>query len=449
MILMKNLKKFNLLLMVLSSIILLGNSFLLVGNSTNLKYQNDFNLPNNSNSISPFWNFSLGEDEYVEAVAISSDGGYITAASNKIVSGIVLESTVYLFNNSLTGIIKPVWNFSISNEFCSIGISADGSSIVVGSGYDDSKVYFFDYLNPIPIWNYSAGEGRVYDVWISNDGYYIAAASGSNKAFLFNKTGPSPLWEVSTTGLALRVDASSNARFITVTDNARKLYLFNKSIITPEWTYSFSSDMSSALSMSADGNYIVSGSEAVYLFDKSIPIPIWTYPTSNYVRSVRITPDGRYIVAGCYDNNIYFFDRLNSTPIWSYLTGGELAAVDISDDGNYIVAQSLDDYMYLFNKDNSTPIGKYKLDGVSGMTYDYRLEISSDSKYVVAGGRNYLYIFDLGSIINSPDPPDPDPDPDPRELIIPGYKILSAFLIITILVSVTINYKKLKQSIKM
>jgi len=76
--------------MVLSSIILLGNSFLLVGNSTILKYQNDFSLLNNSNSgptISPFWNFSLGENEYVKAVAISSDGAYITAACNTIVNG--------------------------------------------------------------------------------------------------------------------------------------------------------------------------------------------------------------------------------------------------------------------------------------------------------------------------------------------------------------------------
>jgi WD40 repeat protein len=428
------LKKPNLLLILLPLIFILGNFFLLTEYSTNLKDQTDFNLLYNYNSGSTtsqlLWNFSLDEDEYVKAVAISSDGAYIAAACN----GPGYNATVYLFNNSLSGIKKTLWNYSISNGLYSIGISANGSRIVVGGGDDDRRVYFFDYLDPIPLWNYSIG-GWVYDVWISNDGYYIAAASGSKKAFLFNKTG-SPVWEVSTTGLALRVEASSNASLIAVTDNADNLYLFNKSTSIPEWTFPFSSDMSSALSISADGNYIVSGGEATYLFNKSSSIPIWVRPTPHYIRSVRITPDGSYIVAGGWDNFIYYFNRLSSTPLWSCLTGGNIAAVDISDNGDYIVAQSDDDYLYSFNKNSSVPMWIYELDGVSSGSYDYRLEITSDGKYIIAGGRNYLYFFN-----NTIDPT--EPDPDPTDLKIPGYKILPAFLIVLILLSVVIIYKKL------
>jgi WD40 repeat protein len=430
------LKKFNLSLILLSLIVFLGYSFLLIGNSTTIKDQNDFNLLYNSNSASTtsqiLWNFSLGENEYVEAVAISSDGAYITAACNSLVDG---NGMMYLFNNSLSGIKNLLWNYSIINPLYSIDISANGSNIVVGGGSDDKRVYFFDYLNPIPLWNYSTGEW-VYDVWISNDGYYIAAASGSNKAFLFNRTGPSPFWEVSTAGLALRVEASSNASLIAVTDNAYNLYLFNKSTTIPEWTFPFSSDMSSALSISADGNYIVSGGEATYLFNKSSSIPIWVRPTPHYIRSVRITPDGSYIVAGGWDNFIYFFNRLSSTPLWSCLTGGNIAAVDISDNGDYIVAQSDDDYLYSFNKNSSVPMWIYELDGVSAGSYDYRLDITSDGKYIIAGGRNYLYFFN-----NTFDPT--EPDPDPTDLKIPGYKTLPAFLFVSILLSVVIIYKKL------
>ncbi|KKM25597.1 hypothetical protein LCGC14_1593360, partial [marine sediment metagenome] len=393
---MKNSKKLKSFLILCLAIILLRTPLLLTGSSTTLKVQTSINLINYSNSsptITPLWNHSLGDDQWVTALEISSDSNYIVAIYHTLNAGFAENGTIILFNNSLPEIKNLIWNYSILNSFYSVAISANGSCIVAGGGYYDKKVHFFDYLNPIPIWNYSTG-GWVYDVWISDDGQFIGAASESKKVFLFNKTGYPPFWGASISGLALRVEASSNASYIAVTDNAHKLHLFNKSSSLPEWTYSFTSDMATALSMSANGDYIVTGSEGVFLFNKNSSIPIWVYNTSQYIRSVKITPDGNHIVAGGWDNRVYLFNRLDSTPIWSYETDGILGAVDITDNGEYIVAQSSDDYVYLFTNTSSTPIWSYKLDGVQTGSYDYRLDISPDGKYIVAGGIHHIYLFE-------------------------------------------------------
>ena len=393
---MKNSKKLKSFLILCLAIILLRIPLLLTGSTTTLKVQTRINLINNSNlspAITPLWNHSLGDDQWVTALAISSDSDYIAATYHTLNAGFAENGTIILFNNSLPKIKYPIWKYSIINSFYSVAISANGSYIVAGGSSYDNTIHFFDYLNPIPIWNYSTG-GRIYDVWISNDGHFIGAASGSKRIFLFNQTSHSPYWEASISGLALRVEASSNASYIAVTDNAHKLHLFNKSSSLPEWTYSFPSDMATALSMSANGDYIVTGSEGVFLFNKNSSIPIWVYNTSQYIRSVKITPDGNYIVAGGWDNKVYLFNRSDSTPIWSYQTDGRLGAVDISDNGEYIVAQSSDDYVYLFTKASSTPIWSYKLDGVQTGSYDYRLDISPDGKYIVAGGIHHIYLFE-------------------------------------------------------
>ncbi|MFX1365885.1 MAG: WD40 repeat domain-containing protein [Promethearchaeota archaeon] len=406
---MKNLKQFNLQLLLLSAIILLGNPIFLTGSSKSLKDNFIINLYN-SNSIlptTPLWNYSLGEDQQVEAVTISSDGGYITA-SWKTLGNTNLSATIILFNNSLPEIKNPLWNYSVLKSLYDIGISANGSYIVASVYFTDFRVIFFDYLNPIPLWNYSTGDG-FSDVWISDDGFYIAVTGASEKLFLFNKTGSSPFWEASTTGSTLRVDASSNASYIVTTDNAYRLYFFNKSSSVPEWTFYFPGYTTDALSISTDGNYVATGGGAVYLFHKNSSIPIWVYNTPNYVDSIKMTPDSKYIVVGCRDRNVYFFNRLNSTPIWNYSTGGNIVAVDISDNGEYIVAQSQDDYVYLFNNASSIPIWVYKLDNV-GCCRSNKLDISSDGKYIVAGGSNYIYLFDRDLVpvpqitINNPKP---------------------------------------------
>ena len=394
--------------LLLLTCIIIGNSFF-ISESSALVYSNP--------STTPLWSYSTG-DQYVSAVAISSEGYYTTATC---------QNNVYLFDNLFSNQKSPLWNYSITNTFYSVAISANGSNIAVGGGYFDQRVFIFNTTNPLPHWIYSTG-GWVYDVDITNDGCLVAAASGTSRnVFLLNNTESPSVLGFPTTGLALRVVLSSNGSYMAVTDNAAKLYLFNTSNTSSEWVFTLSGDMSTSLSISADGNYIASGSDKVYLFRKNSSIPLWTYNTPDFVGSIKLSKDGNFLVVGgdYMDYNVYFFNRSNPIPEWTFSTRGEIASVAISDNGDYIVAQSNDHFLYLFNRNSSIPIWRYRLDGASTSSYDYSLDMSTDGKYIVAGGRQNIYLFDR-DVVNPP------------VLVIPGYSLFFIFFIIGITLSINL-----------
>jgi len=426
-----NSKRLKVHFLLLLTFMIIGNSFFISEGSA-LVYSNP--------STTPLWSYSTGK-QYVNAVAISSEGSYITAICDNHVSNINWPENgkIYLFDNLFSNQKSPLWNYSITNGFSSVAISANGSNIVVGGDYSEEKVFIFNKTNSTPQWIYSTG-GNIYDVGISNDGSLTAVASGtSRKVFLLNNTECSLISGFSTTGLTLRVALSSNGRYMAVTDNAAKLYFFNTSIISPEWSFTLSGDMSTSLSISADGDYIVSGSNKLYVFRKNSSIPLWTYSTPDYIGSVKLSKDGNYIVVGgdYMDYNVYLFNRSSPTPEWIYSTKGEITSVAISYNGDYIVAQSADHFLYLFNRNSSIPIWRYRLDGIFASSNDYSLDMSTDGKYIIAGGRHYIYLFDRDNI-KAP------------ELIISGYNLFFMFSIIglVLLISVITTFQYLKKNVK-
>jgi len=427
-----NSKRLKVHFLLLLTLMIIGNSFF-ISESSALVYSNP--------STTPLWSYSTGK-QYVSAVAISSEGSYITAICDNHVSNISLPENgkIYLFDNLFSSQKSPLWNYSITNSFSSVAISANGSYIIAGGGYFERRAYLFNYSNPTPQWTYYTN-GEVYDVEITEDGDYATAASGSRRqVFLLKNTEPFSALGFDTTGLALRVALSSNGSYMAVTDNAAKLYFFNTSRTSPEWTFTLSGDMSTSLSISADGNYIASGSDKVYFFRKNSSIPLWTYNTPDNIDSVKLSKDGNYIVVGgggYKDYNVYLFNRSSPTPEWIYSTKGEIISVAISYNGDYIVAQSADHFLYLFNRNSSIPIWRYRLDGIFASSYDYSLDMSTDGKYIIAGGRHYIYLFDRDKF-KAP------------ELIISGYNLFFMFSIIglVLLISVITTFKYLKKNVK-
>ena len=426
-----NSKRFKVHFLLLLTFIIIGNSFF-ISESSALVYSNP--------STTPLWSYSTGK-QYVSAVAISSEGSYITAICDNHVSNINMPQNgkMYLFDNMFSNKKNPLWNYSITNSFFSVAISANGSNIVGGGGYSEEKVFIFNKANSTPQWIYSTG-GNTYDVAITNDGSLTAAASGTSRnAFLLNNTESSLISGFPTTGLTLRVALSSNGKYMAVTDNAAKLYFFNTSNTSPDWDFTLPGDMSTSLSISADGNYIASGGDKVYFFMKNSSIPLWTYSTPDYVSSVKLSKDGDYIVVGgdYMDYNVYLFNRSSPIPEWIYSTKDAIISVAISYNGDYIVAQSADHFLYLFNKNSSIPIWRYRLDGAFASSYDYSLDISTDGKYIIAGGRHYIYLFDRDNI-KAP------------ELIISGYNLFFMFSIIglVLLISVITTFQYLKKNVK-
>ena len=151
--------------------------------------------------------------------AISDDGKYIV---NGNYSGYVF---LYEYNNASSTYTQK-WSHKVngSNSWvCGMGISADGSTIAVGtlifltSSYD-GELYVFNNNSPDPLWVYPGMGDMVQCVDISNDGSIIAAAgwgpmgNATPDLYLFRKTSDVPYFTLNTPGSLVCLDLSGDGK---------------------------------------------------------------------------------------------------------------------------------------------------------------------------------------------------------------------------------------------
>ena len=278
------------------------------------------------------------------------------------------------------------------------------------------------------LWSYKTG-GKVYDVSVSSDGSYIAAGSGDNKVYFFNRDGKL-LWSYEIRDLVPMVSVSSNGSYIGVWSRDGWFYLFDHEgellqsydtgwgtgrindvplsydgLYTADWyrkkVYLFdrkgmlfwireNGHSNHYISASSDGSYIaVPSCYVLYLFNREGK-ELWSYNADDWWGSVSVSPDGSYVAAASDDKKrIYLFNREGKL-LWSYDIGSPVKGVSVSSDGSYVAAGS--DKVYLFNREGmllwsyetSSPV-----DGVS---------VSSDGSYVAAGTKNEKVYFFYNSL---------------------------------------------------
>ncbi len=134
----------------------------------------------NQSDGSVIWNGFADNTE--SPVAISGDGNVIVSADN---SGFV-KTMVF---NSSSGNYEQIWQYKIpptdgfTNWASSVGISADGKTIVAGtlmfytSNFDGWVIAFDTYGDGTPKWIYSGAGDLVDDIALSDDGKVVAAAT--------------------------------------------------------------------------------------------------------------------------------------------------------------------------------------------------------------------------------------------------------------------------------
>ncbi len=143
-----------------------------------------------------------------------------------------------------------------------------------------------------------------------------------------------------------------------------------------------------SVTISQDGRYIVSGSydKSIKLWDIEKGVLIKTFKGhTNDVRSIAISQDGRYIVSGSRDNSIKLWDMEKGVLIKTF--EGHTSIVDsvtISQDGRYIVSGSYDKSIKLWDIEKGVLIKTFE-----GHTSDvYSIAISRDGHYIVSGSSN-------------------------------------------------------------
>jgi hypothetical protein len=157
-------------------------------------------------------------DQY--SPAVSYDGKYI-------VSGDFSGHLFLLEYNTVTSTYSEKWNATVngSNSWvCGMGISADGSTIAVGtlifttSGGYDGELYVFNNYSPVPVWIYQNMGDMVQCVDVSDDGSIIAAAGWGPMGnsvpdfFLFRKQSNEPYLTVNSPGSLFCLDLSPDGK---------------------------------------------------------------------------------------------------------------------------------------------------------------------------------------------------------------------------------------------
>ncbi len=327
------------------------------------------------------WVYTLtnDSDEIIFSIAISDDDNYIVVGSG--------NDNLYLFNKWSS---IPIWTYKMNYDILCVDISSDGNFIIVG--VENHKLYLFERNSPTPIWSCNLG-AAISSVSISADGNNIIAMA--TQTYAFHKTSPNPLWTMLIPGN--RIILSKDGKYFGIVSSTSINY-FNFENTNPIWTYYAGNEVVPRIAISYNGNYLCAGGQDEYLhfFNNSVAnpkIPMWSYKTNGLIRSVAISSDGKYCIAGTV-GGIYAFEKSNPNPIFSKNLLEEILSVDISSDGQYFCAGGISDWVsemgciFLFNRENSTPIFTYSPEQRVGLV---KIAANSNS-FVASSGFKFYYI---------------------------------------------------------
>jgi len=295
------------------------------------------------------WMYQLtyNNEEALSSCVISDNGKLIVVGS--------ANNNLYLFEKSSS---TPLWLYRMDDDILDVDMSANGQYIVAGA---DEDLFLFEKTSSTPLWIYSTGS-VIRNVGISSNGNYIMILTESHEICLFQKNSSSPLWNITQSfpGPYVLGEISNEGSYIVSVSNG-VIYLYNASNSAIIWQYDTGEPVISALTISANGEYLAAGGQdsKIHLFNKTGPTPIQIYSTGASVRSISLSENGTYIAAGCADG-FYLFEISNSTEKWKFITLDDAYHVAISSNGEYIigggVSYSIDiDYLYLFKKGTNTP----------------------------------------------------------------------------------------------
>lgn len=353
------------------------------------------------------WRYSTGI-EWIGAVALSSDGKYLTAQTS---------NHVYFFDTSNN---KPLWIYESTTKGNiggdvkgGVAISEDGTKIFAAL---NGKALFFDYKSNKPVWSYNLEQngGGAYGVDISKNGLYTAvamagseSAENSNVLIVFDQSGKK-LWQYHSPGNWHEVNFSQNGDLLAGSTGCpdRRGYVFSKDSAVPiikSEPLSKESPIDEAR-ISADGNLIAYGVEsgygAVVLMDKNTKKIIWKYetPQGRSVRALAMTPDGEVIGASTFGGDILLFEKKSNIPVVQLKINSAIGAFDLSDDGSIFMTGSADKKVRIFHKGESRAKAEIELNEYVG-----EVDISANGKYAAAGTSGSVYFFEtLMDLNNAP-----------------------------------------------
>lgn len=281
--------------------------------------------------------------------------------------------------------ISPDWS-SPTGSYGGADISSDGQKIVDGDYY--GNIHYYNGNGDL-IWSYPA-KGNSPVVALSSDGQYVAIGTsewganknGSKKISLVNKEGKL-LWSYPTERDIHCIAISSDGNYIaggslesqSVNVNDNKIFFFSRE---GNLLWEYTTDYVESIAISSDGRYIAAISGPTIFFFSSDGKLLWSSKVKGWLRSLAISADGKAVFVGSADNNVYYYSS-DGIQRWKYSTGDWVESVSLSSDGHYAVAGSRDHKVYFFAADGKV-LWNALTDAMIG-----KVAVSADGRYIISG----------------------------------------------------------------
>jgi len=286
----------------------------------------------------------------VYAVAISNDGEHITASfSDPTRPADENEWQIRFFDR--TG--NPLWIYSNESALFTLAVAPGSIPIVAAGG---GSLFLIDGNGHLVGSQPTDVPGAVWDVTISDDGEFIAAAvdlgwrTRQGEIVVIDRNG-STVAKFPTAYQAHVVRTDRHGETFTAIDDYRLYSFFRNG--TSAWNFS-SSPPFRGLAMTPDGNGIVAGSQYFVRFFNKTGTQLWNYQNRGYFHNTGISDDGATIVAGG-DDGVYVFEK-NGDLRWRFPTQKFVSDVSVSDSGDYFAAGMSGTVLFFNGWGNATVI---------------------------------------------------------------------------------------------
>ena len=227
-----------------------------------------------SSSKTVMWEFQT-QDPTVNSVAISADGTYITAGGD--------DDTVYLLNNTYSSSKTEMWSYNTTSDIEAIDISADGKYISAAhSGSSGGNISYFDTNQKIRLWKYDHNPNYdVESVDMSADGkYMVSRGAGGFKAVtsttgFFDNSIQSPKTSLWTYSLGNGYPKISDDGYYAAVAHSNNVTILDRtSSLAKEYTWSYEMNgIAFRVAISANGSHVIGScsDNQVYLLYWDVP----------------------------------------------------------------------------------------------------------------------------------------------------------------------------------
>ena len=276
-------------------------------------------------------------------------------------------------------------------EIYGLAWATNGSIFYAGG--QNNKVHTFDELGN-HIGEMYEMPGDIYDIDVSPDGTMLVVTSGNGGCRVINSTTGSlvaDLWNNSTNSGVFEVAWSNDGSMIFAGGFDSKLVWFDTSnwseirneSILPGWISGIDTTPDDRLLLFSSNNNL----RGYWTSNGTMALNMTNH--TEYIRTVKVSPDGRYVATGSNDNSIKITDIANQTVIQTIQTWSDVYDIDFSADGGTLVAaRGRADSMSAYSTDTWNSLGSMEGFGNNNNNRGvYSVEFHEDGDKLAVGWR--------------------------------------------------------------